>query len=158
MVKNWPAMWFCLVWFLSQKDPLEKGMAAHSSILAWRIPWIEKPGDLQSMGLQRVRHNWATTLTLTRTYPLMEKDKGLWKLPDGRNWLRGKLGLVLTGRAMPSKYLIQFSAARKNISNLRYADETTLMAESKEELKSLFFFFPDKFLFIYFYYFIFFIF
>ena len=41
------------------------------------------------------------------------------------------------GRAMPTKYLIQFSDARKNISNLRYADETTLMAESKEELKSL---------------------
>ena len=40
---------------LSQEDPLEKGMAAHSSILTWRIPWIDEPGGLQSMGSQRVR-------------------------------------------------------------------------------------------------------
>ena len=39
------------------EDPLEKGMATHSSILAWRIPWTEEPGGLQSMGLQRVRHD-----------------------------------------------------------------------------------------------------
>ena len=42
---------------LGQEDPLEEGMATHSSILAWRIPWTEKPGGLQSMGLQRVRYN-----------------------------------------------------------------------------------------------------
>ena len=44
--------------FLGQKDLLEKGMATHSSILAWRIPWAEEPGGLQSMGLQRVGHDW----------------------------------------------------------------------------------------------------
>ena len=43
---------------LDQKDPLEKGMTFHSSILAWRIPWTEEPGGLQSMGSQRVRHDW----------------------------------------------------------------------------------------------------
>ena len=42
---------------LGLEDPLEEGMATHSSILAWRIPWTEEPGGLQSMGLQRVRHN-----------------------------------------------------------------------------------------------------
>ena len=42
---------------LSWEDPLEKGMAAHSSILAWRTPWTEEPGRLQSMGLQRVGHD-----------------------------------------------------------------------------------------------------
>ena len=42
---------------LGQEDPLEKGMATHSSILAWRIPWTEEAGGLQSMGLQRVRHD-----------------------------------------------------------------------------------------------------
>ena len=42
---------------LGQEDPLEKGMATHSSILAWRIPWTEKPGQLQSMGLQRVKQD-----------------------------------------------------------------------------------------------------
>ena len=45
---------------LSTEDPLEKGMATHSSILAWRIPWTKEPGELQSMGSQRVGHDWAT--------------------------------------------------------------------------------------------------
>ena len=42
---------------LGQEDPLEKGLATHSSILVWRIPWTEEPGGLQFIGLQRVRHN-----------------------------------------------------------------------------------------------------
>ena len=50
---------------LSWEDPLEKEMATHSSILAWRIPWREEPGGLQSMGSQRVRHDWATSLSLS---------------------------------------------------------------------------------------------
>ena len=45
------------VQFLGQKDPLEKEMAIHSIILAWKIPWTEEPGRLQSMGLQRVGHD-----------------------------------------------------------------------------------------------------
>ena len=45
---------------LGREDPLEKGMAAHSSIPAWRIPWTEEPGGLQSLGLPRVRHNLVT--------------------------------------------------------------------------------------------------
>ena len=45
---------------LGREDPLEEQMATHSSILAWRIPWTEEPSGLQSMGLQRVRHDWAT--------------------------------------------------------------------------------------------------
>ena len=59
-VKNLPAMWETLVWSLSREDLLEKGMATHSSILAWRIPWTEEPGGLQSMGSQSVTHNWVT--------------------------------------------------------------------------------------------------
>ena len=57
MVKNLPAMQETQVRSLSQEDPLEKGMATHSSILAWRIPWTEEPGMLQSMGSQRVGHD-----------------------------------------------------------------------------------------------------
>ena len=57
MVKNLPAMQETWVQFLGQEDPLEKEMATHSSILAWKIPWTEKPGGLQSVGLQRVRHD-----------------------------------------------------------------------------------------------------
>ena len=60
MVKNLPAVQEIWVWSLGQEDPLEEGMATHSSILAWRIPWTEEPGGLQSMGSQRVRHEWAT--------------------------------------------------------------------------------------------------
>ena len=48
------------VWSLGQEDPLEKGIVTHSSILAWRIPWSEEPGRLQSKELQRVRHDWMT--------------------------------------------------------------------------------------------------
>ena len=55
MVKNLPAMQETQVQSLGPEDLLEKGMATHSSILAWRIPWTEEPGGLQSMGLQRVR-------------------------------------------------------------------------------------------------------
>ena len=51
-VKNLPAIKETQVWSLGQEDPLEKGMATHSSILAWRIPWTEEPGGLQSVGLQ----------------------------------------------------------------------------------------------------------
>ena len=54
LVKNPPAMPETLVQFLGWEDPLEKGKATHSSILAWRTPWTEEPGRLQSMGLQRV--------------------------------------------------------------------------------------------------------
>jgi len=57
MVKNLPAMWETCVQSLGQEDPLEKGMATHSSILAWRIPWIEEPGGLQFMRLQRGGHD-----------------------------------------------------------------------------------------------------
>ena len=52
------------VWSLSWEGPLEKETATCSSILAWEIPWMEEPGRLQSIGLQRVRHNWATSLSL----------------------------------------------------------------------------------------------
>ena len=63
MVKNLPAVQVTWVPSLGGEDPLETGMAAHSSILAWRIPWTEELGGLQSMGLQRVRHNWTNTFT-----------------------------------------------------------------------------------------------
>ena len=55
MVKNLPARWETQVQSLGQEDPLEKEMATHSSVLAWRIPWTEKLARLQSIGLQRVR-------------------------------------------------------------------------------------------------------
>ena len=62
-LKYLPAMQETWVRFLGWEDPLEKEMATHSSILAWRIPWTEKPGGLQSMGSQRVGHDRVTSLT-----------------------------------------------------------------------------------------------
>ena len=57
MVKHLPTMWETWVQSLDREDPLEKEMATHSSTHAWKIPWMEKPGRLQSMGLQRVGHD-----------------------------------------------------------------------------------------------------
>ena len=56
MINNLPALWETQVPFLGWEDLLEKGMATHSSILACRVPWIEEPGMLQSIGLQKVGH------------------------------------------------------------------------------------------------------
>ena len=58
MVKNLPVMQEIQVRSLGQEDPLEKGMATHSSVLAWRIPWTEESGGLQSMGSQRIGHDY----------------------------------------------------------------------------------------------------
>ena len=57
MIKNLPAMQETWVQSLGQEDPLEKELATHSSILAWKIPWTEEPGGLQSIGSQRVGHD-----------------------------------------------------------------------------------------------------
>ena len=71
-VKNLPAMQETWVWSLGQKDPLEKGMATHSNILAWRIPCTGETGKQQSMWLQRVRHDW---VTITSHVPLNRRKK-----------------------------------------------------------------------------------
>ena len=57
IIKNLPAMQKIQVQSLGQEDPLREEMATHSSILAWRVPWTEEPGGLQSMGSQRVGHD-----------------------------------------------------------------------------------------------------
>ena len=72
MVKNLPAVRKTWVQPPSQEDHLEKKMATHSSILAWRIPWAEEPGRLQSMGSQRIEHNWATN-TFIPTRPIYQQ-------------------------------------------------------------------------------------
>jgi len=62
MVKSLPMMWETRVQSPGQEDPLEKEMATHSSTFAWKIPWTEEPGRLQSMESQRAGHDWATSL------------------------------------------------------------------------------------------------
>ena len=68
MVKDLPAIQETWVWSLGQEDPLEKEMATHSNILAWRIPWTGEPGGLQSTGSQRAGHDLGT------------KEQEVWKL------------------------------------------------------------------------------
>ena len=69
MVKHLPAMQETQVQFLGWEDPLEKEMATHSSILAWKIPQTKEPGRLQSMGSQRVGHDF--TFTFMKTYKIL---------------------------------------------------------------------------------------
>ena len=68
MVKHLPTMRETQVRSVGQEDPVEKEMATHSSTHAWKIPWTEEPVRLQSMGLQRVRHDWAISLQFTSHY------------------------------------------------------------------------------------------
>ena len=66
---------------LGWEDPLEKEMAIHSSTIAWKIPWTEEPGRLQSMGSQRVRHDWATSLSLSLyVIWIPSQFKNKWKI------------------------------------------------------------------------------
>ena len=65
VIKRLPTMWETLVWSLGWEDPLEKEMTTHSSILAWKISWTDEPGRQQSIGSQRLRHDWMTSLSLS---------------------------------------------------------------------------------------------
>ena len=121
-VKRLPAIWEARVQSLGWEDPLEKEMAPHSSTLAWEIPWMEEPGRLQSMGSQRVGHNWATSLSLSEwnhslnlwlslrsqsfsvpelifhsVCPLLDKNKRLMEASWWERLTVGKLGLVSMG-------------------------------------------------------------
>ena len=85
MVKSSPSMQETCIWSRGWENPLEEGMATHSSILAWRLPQIEEPDGLQSMGLQRVRHNWGikhSTFDINRIHTLDSKGHVFWKWED----------------------------------------------------------------------------
>ena len=77
MVKNLPAIWETCVWSLTREDPLEKEMVTHSSIPAWKIPWTDAPGGLESMGSQRAGHNshFQEQLTLSLWWLLARRLK-----------------------------------------------------------------------------------
>ena len=80
-LKHLPPLQETQVWSLGQEDPLEKEMVTHSSILAWWIPWTEKPSRLQSTGSQRVGHDWMTSLFFT----FKKMHSKLWELrQEGR--------------------------------------------------------------------------
>ena len=81
MAKSLIAMQETRVRSLGQEDPLEKEMATHSSTLAWKIPWTEDPGKLQSMGSQRAGHNWMTSIITCYSY-LCVYVFFLWSMHD----------------------------------------------------------------------------
>ena len=74
-VKRLPAMQETQVQFLGREDPLEKEMAIYSRTLAWKIPWTEEPDRLESMGSQRVGHDWTTSLSLSHW---SQQNTGKW--------------------------------------------------------------------------------
>ena len=76
-VKNLHTMQETGIWSLVWEDPLEKRIANHHTILAWKIPWTEEPGELQPMGTQRGRHNWVINIF----YPLMKSGKTIHWMP-----------------------------------------------------------------------------
>ena len=105
-VKNSPAMRETWVWPLGWEDPLEKGMATHSSILAWKISWIEEPGSLYSMGLQKVRNDWMT-FTYGHRYKNIYLNK-LWFIHTMGGYQasqKSKLGPQQVVWAVPLGYL-----------------------------------------------------
>ena len=69
---------------LGREDPLEEGMATHSSILTWRIPWSEEPGGLQSMGSQRVKHDWSNLTSTLMATDLQNVGSTCWSLCGDR--------------------------------------------------------------------------
>ena len=91
MVKNLPAVWETWVWSLGREDPLEKEMAIHSSTIAWKIPWTEEPGRLQSTGSQRVGHNWVTSLSFPSLVFLPREFHGQRSLVSYSPWGRKEL-------------------------------------------------------------------
>ena len=97
-LKHLPAMWETWVRSLGWEDPLEKEMATHSSILAWRIPWTEEPGGLQSMGSQ------LSDFTFTFHFHALEKEMAThssilaWRIPEtGEPGGPGSMGLHRVG-------------------------------------------------------------
>ena len=113
MVKNLLAMQQTWVRSLGQEDPPEKGMAAHSHILAWRIPWSEGPGGLQSIELQRVGHDW-----VTKTFTLLVKY--YWMSSQNSN-----------------KILVIFQKQRHNFSLLFRATQLFKIIEAEPSIEEL---------------------
>ena len=98
MVKNLPAVWETQVQSLGREDALKNRTANHSSILAWKISWTEEPSGLQSMGSQRVGHNWATSLSFFLS--IMFNDFPGSSAGKESTWNAGDLGSILgSGRS-----------------------------------------------------------
>ena len=110
MVKRLSTMQETQVWSLGWEDPLEKAMAAHSSILAWKIPWTADPGRLPSMGSQRVGHDWATSLsTFTLGYEEGNGNPLQYSWPGKSHGWRSLVGWSPWGRWVRHNWVTSLS-------------------------------------------------
>ena len=135
MLKNLPAMHETWVQSLGQEDPLEKEMATHSSILAWRIPWTEEPGGLQSMGSQRVRHNW-TFFTEPEERVRLRPFSGRRKITLTSLWFQIRIQFLMRcskgwSRALCMDPLRQYSSSSSLSSLCEYQIKTHQQALPK---------------------------
>ena len=96
LVKNPPAVQETQVPSLGKEGPLEAEMVTHSSILAWRVPWVEEPGGLQSIGLPRMRHNWGTKHIGTHSL-----EEGWWETERSVAAESVRLSLCTTRQKIP---------------------------------------------------------
>ena len=139
LVNNLPAMWEASVPSLGWEDPLEKGMATHSSILVWRIPWTVYYNNKRFLPRGRFK-DVAETGSIRQRFWFRFRLQ-IWKGVRQGCLLYSCLFNLYAEYIMRNARLDEAQAeikiAGRNISNFRYRDDTTLMAEIKEELKSL---------------------
>ena len=121
MIKDLPAMQETWVQSLGWEDLLEKGVAIHSSILAWRIPWREKPGWLYSMESQGVGHNWVTNTSLLFIFPGWLSGKESPANPGDCSRVRYDLvteQTLFAWNVQPRFLLIGYKSTPNNTSNM----------------------------------------
>ena len=138
-MKAWEQSWASLVaqavmdlptmqvWFLGWEDPLEKGMATHSSILAWKIPWTEEPAGLQSMGSQRVGHNWASKHARGCFHDLPGSPRSL--ISTCHKLLPRSCVLIAYGLNQPFSELLSSSSFQRALCLSGNSTRTTLFLE-----------------------------
>ena len=104
LVKNWPAVQDTQVWFLGREDPLEKEMATHSSILAWRILWTEQPGQATVHGIVRVGHDLETKALPPRwiTKTFLSGNSKVFKVISQESWQWSDLSLCMCAKLLQS--------------------------------------------------------
>ena len=112
-LKHLPPLWETWVRSLGREDPLEKEMVAHSSILAWRIPWTEEPGRLQSTGSQRVRHDWTSLHFMV--FPVVIYECESWTIKKTEHRIIDAFELWCGRRLLRLPWTIR----RSNQSNLK---------------------------------------
>ena len=123
---------------LGWEDPLEKGMATHSSILAWRIPWTEKPGGLQSIESQRVEHDWATKhSTEQQPFRMLHWERFQSHIRNHRETVLQLIGDVCLGLGLGSvnMWVIHLSSPMSFVEHLLWHKALTWMLWKKKFLQ-----------------------